>query len=511
VPVNSSHPQHAAYLPIWVRLRDFLAGEDAVKAAGQKYLPKLGGSDAQDYEGYLARAAFYGATGRTHEALSGAMWRKKPAVAVPAGFEALLENCTLSGVSFETFARQVAREILGPARYGVLVDASGPAGRAYLAGYRAEDVVSWRVEVRAGVQVTTRVVLRESYDEPGEDEFTSQCGEQYRVLDLPEGGAYYQRIFRKRKTRDAFGTEHESWAQYGPEIVPTQRGGAEFTEIPFVFLGPSDLTPEVQKPPLLDLANANLRHYLADADIAHGLHFTALPTPWVAGGDLRNRTETLANGQTVLAPALKIGSGTVWDLPAGAQADMLEFSGAGLDAYRTRQAALEDQMVHLGAQILQAQKRASETAEAMRLRSSGESSILSMIAETVSAGLTKALKLLVAWEGGDAEAVSVALNKDFLESRMDPSELAALVKAWQDGALTTKALVHNLKAGEILPPDTDAEAYEAELDEAKAAKVPPQLAPFMGGFPGRAQRPMQGPDNTDPTPRPDEQEASGRG
>jgi hypothetical protein len=503
VPANSTHPSYEAWRPIWERLRDFIGGEDCVKAAGQKYLPKLGGDDQEDYKGYLARASFYGATGRTHEALAGAMWRKKPTVDVPAGFEPLLENCTLSGVSFETFARTVAREILGPARYGVLVDAAGKGARAYLSGYRAEDIVNWRVEVRGGVQVTTRVVLRESYDEPGEDEFSATCGEQYRVLDLPEGAPYFQRIFRKKKTQDG----REEWAQHGPAVVPTMRGGAELAEIPFVFLGPSDLTPEVQKPALLDLANANWKHYLADADIAHGLHFVALPTPWAAGADLRNRTIQLPDGRTMQAPALKIGPGTVWDLPPGAQAGMLEFTGTGIGTYRTRQAALEDQMVHLGAQVLQSQKRASETAEAMRLRSSGESSILSMIAETVSHGLTRALRLLVQWEGGDPEAVSVALNKDFLESRMDPGELSALVKAWQDGALTTRALVHNLVAGELLPPDTDAEAYEAELDEAKAAKVPPQLAPFMGRAPG-LPAPQPVPQNSEPNPRPDEQEAA---
>ena len=38
MPVYSTHPEYDASLAAWVRARDVLAGEDAVKAAGKKYL-----------------------------------------------------------------------------------------------------------------------------------------------------------------------------------------------------------------------------------------------------------------------------------------------------------------------------------------------------------------------------------------------------------------------------------------------------------------------------------------
>src|ERR1051326_8247295 len=41
MPVNSTHPDYDATLPDWLRARDVLAGEDAVKAGGEKYLPRL--------------------------------------------------------------------------------------------------------------------------------------------------------------------------------------------------------------------------------------------------------------------------------------------------------------------------------------------------------------------------------------------------------------------------------------------------------------------------------------
>jgi hypothetical protein len=45
--VNSTHLDYDAALPSWLRARDVFAGEDAIKAAGERYLPRLDGqSDA---------------------------------------------------------------------------------------------------------------------------------------------------------------------------------------------------------------------------------------------------------------------------------------------------------------------------------------------------------------------------------------------------------------------------------------------------------------------------------
>ena len=41
MPVNTTHAEYDATLPLWQRMRTVMAGEDAVKAAGELYLPKL--------------------------------------------------------------------------------------------------------------------------------------------------------------------------------------------------------------------------------------------------------------------------------------------------------------------------------------------------------------------------------------------------------------------------------------------------------------------------------------
>ncbi len=46
--VNSTHPDYDASLPAWLRARDVIAGEDAVKSAGEKYLPRLEAQTDED-------------------------------------------------------------------------------------------------------------------------------------------------------------------------------------------------------------------------------------------------------------------------------------------------------------------------------------------------------------------------------------------------------------------------------------------------------------------------------
>lgn len=75
MPVNSTHPDYDANTAAWQRARDVLAGEDAIKAAGQRYLPKLDAQSEDDYKAYKARADFFNATARTLDALVGLAFR----------------------------------------------------------------------------------------------------------------------------------------------------------------------------------------------------------------------------------------------------------------------------------------------------------------------------------------------------------------------------------------------------------------------------------------------------
>ena len=60
-----------------------LAGEDVVKAAGEKYLPRLDVQTDEDYLAYRSRACFSNATRRAADTFVGLVFRKAPFVKIP--------------------------------------------------------------------------------------------------------------------------------------------------------------------------------------------------------------------------------------------------------------------------------------------------------------------------------------------------------------------------------------------------------------------------------------------
>ena len=83
MPVNSLHADYLASLPGWLRARDVLSGEDAVKRGGEKYLPRLDSQTDEEFYSYRRRAAFFNATARTAEGFVGLIFRRPPFIKIP--------------------------------------------------------------------------------------------------------------------------------------------------------------------------------------------------------------------------------------------------------------------------------------------------------------------------------------------------------------------------------------------------------------------------------------------
>jgi len=458
MPVDHQHKQYKQHAAQWRRCRDAATGSDAVKGAGQIYLPQLSQQTMTEYDAYRARALFYGATKRTLQALLGAVFRKDPTFAVPNAMEARLEDLSSLGEELDTFAQRVVREVLKVGRLGMLVDVA--QDNAYVALYQAEDIINWDVAFVDGVPQLTRVVLHEMYSNPDAgDEFTREETPQYRVLELVNG-LYQQRLFRRAEGQQEWAPVPKDEAGNIYPLAPL-RNGARLDFIPMVIVNPTSLTTQCEEPPLLELVDVNLSHYRTSADLEHGAHFTALPTPWVAGFPK----------DTVLY----MGSTRAWvsDNPQ-ANAGFLEYTGQGLSALSTLLEGKEQKMAALGARLLDTPKRAPETAETHRLRLSGEGGALASVVKMASSGLARALRWVAWWEGMDDTSIEVELNQDFYDVRMAPQELTALIQARQAGEISYETFIYNLERGEMLPPDTDADTERARLDAE---------GPSLGGMP----------------------------
>lgn len=453
--VSTQHADYAAMAETWKKCRDCAAGQKAVHAAGETYLAKLKDQTAEDYQAYVSRASFYNAFWRTVAGMKGLLFRDDPQTVVPAVAEPMHDDVTMSGVPLSTFGQMLADEVVTVGRAGVLADyPTAPVGttladakrmnlRPTLALYKAESIINWRMGMVNNQHVVTMVVLEEQHTAQAVDDEFGTVGEtRYRVLDLA-GGKYRVRVF---KVNDKGEDE-----QIGGDLFPLM-GNQPMGFIPFVFFGPDDTTPTVYDPPLIDLADMNLSHYRTTADLEHGAHFTGLPTPVVSGYTKENEGEKLY-----------IGSTAAWVFPdPQAKATYLEFTGQGLGALERLLDRKEQQMAVLGARMLEAQKRAVESAESAAIHRKGEESILSGIASVLSLGMTRALGWFAAFAGATGE-VKFEINKDFLPMGMSPQMLTALVQSWQGGAISSQALFENLKAGQLYEPDATFEDEEARI------------------------------------------------
>lgn len=478
MPVNTPHPDFTAHRASWRKQRTFKEGGDAVKAAGEDYLPRLSDDNDQDYKAYRDRALFYGATGRTLQALTGSVFRKEPIVEFP-GDQQVLASCGKGGESCTALIKRVVEDQLLPGRIGVLVDAPlRPNSDPYIVTYSAENIVNWATATVAGFNRVVEVVLCEETERrDANDRFLVRRGKRYRVLRLgalpnaegevapnfddPESLVYYQELWVEQEVLDGDGQPAVGAQQtYILEgiIVPRAWGGRVLNYIPFVFFGSKSLDPKPEPGPMLELVNVNLSHYVSSADLEHGRHFTALPTPVLAGFDPQFR--------------LKIGSGVAWiSENAAAHAYFLEFSGAGLGHLVEGQKHKEHLMATLGARLLEEPKAGVESADALRLRAMGEHSALANVSVVASMGWTIVLGYLADWRGLPTGA-RTEVNKDFDLSKLDPASMQNFMLQVQGGMMSYETYFYNLKKGEVYPEGWTIEDEKAAIEAGLPATPP---------------------------------------
>lgn len=508
MPQDSQHPNYSNWLNIWEKCRVACEGEDAVKASGEHHLPKLGGMTEDEYAAYLRRASWYGAPDRTVKGLTGAVMRRPPAVKFPDSAAYLMNSLGANGESVELLCRIAVTEVLKMGRCGILVDAPADGeGDPYLSIYYAENIINWKEEFVGGRKQLTRVVLLEEVEvQDANDPFVTDMADHYRVIEMGDDGYCVVTVWEKKERQGqnlqpgvgGQQKQEDEWTIVSGPDQPTFRGGSKLNFIPFIILSPEGLTATVTKPPLLDLVNTAYGYFRNSADLEHGLHFTALPTAWVAGFEIKSGD-------------LRIGSSKAWVTEnTGGHCGYLEFSGAGLGAIRTTMDEKKALMAVQGARLLEEQKADSESGAAIRLRHAGEQSILSHIVSAIGEGMTTALYWVAVWVGAlpvgvllllnkdddlgqkvnedsntgeESESpypVDLTLNTDFNPLGIDTGTLTALQFLYQANLIPSQDVFWNLKRGELLPPTR---TYEQWFEMIQSGGPQPPVPAGGGGFP----------------------------
>ena len=425
MPVSDKHEAYQENLPVWELGRDSVKGALAIKKGGTKYLPMPNSLDQseenkQDYADYKQRACYVNFTSQTKEGLIGMAFLKDAVIEIKEPLLYLEKSTDGGALSLTQFTRKLLGDSLEVGRSGILVDyPTVPDGltkietdgiNANMLRYKAESIINWRTENINGASVLSLVVLTEKVQKTSDDGFSSEEVTYYRVLKLEEG-AYSQCIYNDEEDIVSI-------------IEPTKNDGSRWDEIPFTFVGSENNNEDIDKPVLIDIAEANIAHYRNSADYEESSFITGQPTPYLAG---------LTQGwvDSVLDGKIALGSKAAIFLPENGTAGLLQAAPNSMPIEGMRQK--EEQMIKIGARII-ADSSGTETAEAAKIRFSGQNSKLSAVIGNIEDAIKKAFRWAGEFMGGDGE-IEFKLNRQFYDSTIDPQKLIANIQMLDRGVI----------------------------------------------------------------------------
>lgn len=428
-------PELAAASVRWQKINDCIAGEDAVKARKDVYLPvpdaDVGGTTSTArYANYIMRAVYYNVTGRTLTGLVGQVFGRETVVEFPPELALLVDDVAGDGVGITQQAKKTLEHVLSLGRAGLLADypkTDKPTSKAQEASgeirpivkmYRPENVINWRT-VRVGAKVKlSLVVLVETLD-VADDGFETKTVTAYRVLRLVDNK--YTVTLYVEDSEDGKRTVVE----HGSPVTPTDANGKPFDFIPFTFVGPENNDPTIDAAPLYALSGLNIAHYRNSADFEDACFIAGQPTP-VFSGLTEEWVERVMKGKVHLG-----ARGGVM-LPKGGLATLLQAQANSMP--QTAMEHKEKQMVALGAKLVE-ERTIRRTATEARQDEASETSILSSATKNVNSAYTQVLIWAQMFTKGTGTIV-FTLNSDFDLSNMTPAERQQLVSEWQSEAIT---------------------------------------------------------------------------
>lgn len=429
---------------MYEKIDDVLAGSDAVKMRGTRYLPMPSPEDLSPenkarYESYITRAVFYGVTERTLVGFVGEIFDKDPVVVVPKALELLTEDANGEGVGIVQLAKTAVSTVLAKGRGGLFVDYPQTGGtitaeeretgayRPTITFYHSAQIINWRTKKIGALTVLALVVIEEDYDAE-DDGFAYVKRKQHRILRLSDDNKYELQII---KDATASGNVLDVWTR------PTNSAGEPFDRIPFMFIGSETNDVRVDKPPLYNLADLNIAHYRNSAEHEENLYQMSQATVVISG-----LNESWA--EKFFSDGVKMGAMAAIPLPTGASADLLETQERS--AILNEMEHKERQMVALGAKLVES-KSVQRTATEAGLETASEKSVLATIADNVSLAFAWALGYAAEWEGVTEKNITFRLNKEFSINFSSAEARKEAIEAWQAEAISWTEMRAVLKKG----------------------------------------------------------------
>ena len=413
-----------------------IAGTDAMREAGELYLPREPKESKEAYDNRLSRSVLHNAFADAIQKLVGKPFSKPVTLKenTPDQIKDWTEDIDRCGNNITTFARDVFEQALADGLTHILVDfpPSDPERsladeqaeetRPYAVHIKAEDLFAWNFATINGVKELTQIRIRETTTEQ-DGLWGEKLVQRIRVI-YPDRFELYE--LNKDNKWMLIDTAEITLGRIALVTFYTGRTG---------FM--------TAKPPLLDLAHLNVQHWQSDSDQEHILHFIRFPLLHGAGFNQEQQQIEIGPNRMIMSEDVQ------------SRLEYVEHSGAAVEAGRQSLRDKEEKMDAMGSQLL-VRRPGDVTATSDALSTAKTDSALQDMVRRLENVFSEVFFLMAGWAGLDSEeSGGISINQDFGLSMVTGSDDDTLLRARMAGEISQETYLSELKRRGKLNEDLD--------------------------------------------------------
>lgn len=457
-----------------------MGGTDAMRAAGETYLPRFPKEEKDEngydpYEFRLSNSTLLPGYSQTVINNTGRVFAEPITFDndVPKPILDLTDDIDRQGNNLQVWAQTVfAQGLAQGIHFGLadFPDTTGPDGQPQYKT-RAD-------ELKAGVRpFAVTIALRQvlGWKESGKDGIYSL--QQFRYMEMVEEDDP-KNEFNVIQIQQIRVLEPGSWRTYRKSTEGRNKGKWELhnegsTSLDFIPLATlyTGRTGFMQaKPPLLELAHLNVKHWRSQSDQDNILHVARVPI--LVGIGVEDGVDE--NGQ-VVPWEMTIGSSSAVRISnADGNLQFVEHTGAAIEAGRTSLKDLVDEMRMAGAKLLQSDKQQTKTATQASEEAAQENSPL----ETMASNLEDFIDLMLFFFAsfmGEKKGGHCKVHGNFDIDYAPETNMPFLKSMADAGYLSQETLFAEVQRRSIISPDLVWEEEKQRIND---------QGPALGGLGG---------------------------
>lgn len=416
--------------PTWQMIEYLIAGTEAMREAGETYLPKEPREEAKSYKARLRRSFLFPQLRKTLARTVAQPFSRPVTLTKQEQLSDVLKEVVKSpsrdGTSFDTFARHLFNDMITYGLCHVLVDYPVTTGEETIADEQQKglrplfirihprNLISWKVGVRNnGESYLEWIRFLEPIRSQG-DSFRTVF--EYQLREVHADGTW-RILYISDK-----GTEQE-----------LSKGKATYTNgIPLFTAYARKIDTLVAEPPYRDLAEMNVCHWQASSDHRNLLRFARCATLTMVGVS-----------QTEVDSATVGVNQVLWSKSPEAKISYTEHSGQAVNASEADLKRIEERMEVLGAEPLVG--KAAGTATGAILTAEDEDCEAQSWVKELEGVLLQAFQSAADWTKGSLPGeFAVDIYSDFSLAK-DAGSMDTLLKMRASGDISQETLLVEAK------------------------------------------------------------------